>query len=155
MLFGSKNEFIASLKDYYKNQEIAEESAQKYRDTYYLRYEKVKSPLDYEIVGYKNNTPVRQIKGRGVFNEQTVHELQEYLDNQLEYYLDRYTRYKKKCQNTDDELKNIAEPLKSIIILRFRENKRLKDIGKRYNMSESGLTKMINRGLDEYYEEIY
>ena len=154
MLFDSKNDFIASLKDYYKNKEIAEESAQKYRDTHYLRYEKVKSPLDYEIVGYKNNSPVRQIKGRGVFNEQTVHELHEHLDNQLEYYLDRYTRYTKKCQMTDDELMNIKEPLRSIIILRFRENKRLKDIGKRYSMSEGGLSKLINRELESYYEEI-
>ena len=153
MLFDSKGEFIQALKDYYTFEQLIEKNAQLYRDVYYLRYEKVRSPLDYDIVGYNKKTdePIRQIKGRSSFSQETVMELQEQLDDKLEMLLDKNTELKKKVQKINDELKNIDEPLRSILILRYREKTKLKDICKKYSLTESGLHKYIDRGLDKYY----
>ena len=153
MLFDSKGEFIQALKDYYTFEQLIKKNAQTYRDVYYLRYEKVRSPLDYDIVGYNKKTdePIRQIKGRSSFSQETVMALQEQLDDKLEMLLDKNTELKKKMQKINDELKSIDEPLRSILILRYREKTKLKDICKKYNLTESGLHKYIDRGLDKYY----
>ena len=153
MLFDSKNDFISALKDYHKYEDIIQEAKEKYRDAHYLRYNKVKSSLDYDIVGYKNGEAMRVIKGRGSFSEETISNLHEYLDNQLEFYLDRVTKYEKKKQMVEDELRQIEDPLRSILILRFRENVKQKDVAKRFNMSEGGMSKYINRELESYYDE--
>lgn len=153
MIYSTSGEFIQALKDYKVILEKAEEWKKKYRDLHYQRYEKVRSPLDYDIIGYKNGEPVRQIK-RGGFNPDSVRSYQENLDIQLEKALDEYSKLKVKAENVLIELKMIEEPLKSLLIMRYMEHKKLKEVCKKSDLylDESGMYKYITKHLEKYYE---
>lgn len=154
MIYDTKGEFIQALKDYKKYIEIANKWKHEYQDLYYLRYEKVKSPLDYDIVGYKNGEAIRQIKGRGVLTDEMLHATQEKIEERMEYCLERYTEVKKKAENADIELSNIKLPLREILVQRYKNGVKLKVLSQSTNLylDEAGLHKYIMRGLDKYYE---
>lgn len=154
MIYDTKGEFIQALKDYDKYYEAALKWRSKYRDLHYLRYEKVKSSLDYDIVGYEDGEAIRQIKGRNTYNHQKALETQEKLDDELQKCLDEFTRYQNKMQNCMAELNSIKEPLKTILDMRYLKHQKLKEICKKSDLylDEAGMYKYIMRGLDKYYE---
>lgn len=154
MIYSTSGEFIQAMKDYKVILEKCEEWKETYHNLYYQRYEKVRSPLDYDIVGYKHGEPIRQIK-RGGFNKDSIIEYQENLDEQLEKALDEYSKLKVKAENVFVELKKIEEPLKSLLIMRYVEHMKLKEVSKKSNLylDESGMYKYIMRGLKRYYKE--
>ena len=156
MMYLTKGDFISALKDFSKIEEKMNEWANKYHNLYYLRYEKVRSPLDYDVVGYKNGEPIRQIKSGGSFNQERVMAYNEMLDADIEKALDKYSDYKTKNENTLDDLKRIEEPLRSILVLHYKERKTLKEVCKKYKkklvLDEVGMHRYIQNGLDKYYE---
>ena len=154
MIYDTKGEFIQALKDFDKYYESALKWRSRYRDLHYLRYEKVKSPLDYDVVGYKKGEAIRQIKSRSSYNHEAVIESQEKLDDEMQKCLDEFTRFQNKMSNCMAELDSIAEPLKSILDMRYLKHKKLKEICKKSDLylDEAGLYKYIMRGLDKYYE---
>lgn len=153
MIYSTSGEFIQALKDYKKILEKAEDWKKKYRELHYQRYEKVRSPLDYDIIGYKKGEPVRQIK-HGGYNPDSIRNYQEQLDIQLEKALDEYSKLKVKAENVLIELKVIEEPLKSLLIMRYMEHKKLKEVCKKSDLylDESGMYKYITKHLEKYYE---
>ena len=155
MLFETKGEFIQALKDYDLLKEKENALIEEYRNLNYLRYEKVKSPLDYDVVKYnKKGEAIRQIKGRGSFNSESIAERNEQLEEQMEKLLDRAATIRIKLANIDQELGEFDSPLREILIMRYKENKKLKDVCKCFNLylDESGMYKFIMRELDKYYE---
>lgn len=154
MNFITKGDFLQALSDYKRLEERYAEYQKQFRDLHYLRYEKVRSPLDYEVVGYKNDETVRVIKGRGSFNPELASENNERLDSELEITLDKADRIYKTMENVRAELCIIKEPLKSWLIWKYYNGMTLKQVIKKakLNISESGMQKLINRELDKYYE---
>lgn len=51
MNFLSKADFVAAMRDYNKYKRIIAEYRDKLKELNYLRFEKVKSPLDYDKIG--------------------------------------------------------------------------------------------------------
>ena len=154
MIYTTSGEFIQALKDYKTYIKMAEEFKEKYRDLHYQRYEKVRSPLDYDIVGYKKGEPIRQIKRGGSYNAETIRAFQEKLDAEIDYVLDEYSKLIVKAQNVKDELNRIKEPLRGVIVMRYLEHKKLKEVCKKSGLflEESGMSKYIQRELNKYYE---
>lgn len=157
MLYDTKDEFIGAMKSYHTIEKKCEEWKEKYREKHYLRYEKVRSPLDYDVVGYKNGETIRQIKKGGSFNAEVVAEYQEKLDAEMEKCLDRYSDLKIKLENVNDELKRFEEPLRSILVERYIEKVSLKKVTKKYReilyLDDVGMHRYIERGLNEAYKE--
>lgn len=156
MLFLTKGEFIQALKDYQTYKERAEWLKNKYQDLYYLRYEKVRSPLDYDIIGYKNGEAVRQLKTRGSYNESVVTESQDKLEAEMVACLEKRSNLVSKINNVECELDKFQEPLKSILTLRYIEHAKLKVVCKKFKnmyLDEAGMHKYIHRELDKYYQE--
>lgn len=155
MIFSTSGGFIQSLKDYDKKKKKAEEWKERYHDLYYQRYEKIRSPLDYDIVGYKNGEPIRQIKRGGSYNEEVVSAIHEKLEKEMEKVLNEYSKLMVEMENTKDELKRIEEPLKGILVMRYLEHKKLKEVCKVSDLflDESGMHKYIMRELGKYYGE--
>ena len=156
MIYLTKGDFISALKDYHKVEAKMLEWKRKYKDLYYLRYEKVRSPLDYDVVGYKGEQPIRVLKHGGKQSTDKIAEYHAMLEADMEKALDKYSDYKIKNDNTDDDLKRIAEPLKSILILHYREHKTLKEVCRKYKkklvLDEVGMHRYIQKNLDDYFE---
>ena len=155
MIFLTKGEFIQALKDYNKYKEMSEDLQKQYKDLYYLRYEKVRSPLDYDIVGYEGNKAIRQLKGRGGFSQEAITESREKLEEKMQMIVDRNSELLKKINNVNDEMLNFDEPLRSILDCRFRKHMKLKTVCSKFSemyLDEAGMHKYINRELDKYYE---
>lgn len=160
MIYSTSGGFIQALKDYERKKAKAEQYKKRYQDLYYERYQKVRSPLDYDIVGYKKNKKgeieaIRQIKIGGSYNENAVSDYHEVLDEEIDSLLDKYSKLAVELENTRLDLKQIAEPLRSILIMRFVHHRKLKDVCQNIDlvMDESGLYKFIQRELKRYYEE--
>lgn len=155
MIFDTKGEFIQALKDYKNYGELALKWKNMYREYYYLRYEKISSPLDYDIVGYENNEPIREIKKHSVYNSDLVNAKKEELEDNMQYCLDEYSKLQVKMQNVMSDLKSIDEPLHTVLDLKYLKHKTLKEVSKKCNLylDESGMYKYIMRGLDKYYEK--
>lgn len=158
MIYSTSGGFIQSLKDYDKKKAKAEQWKQRYQDLYYERYEKVRSPLDYDIVKYKKNKKgemeaIRQIKTRGSYNEQVISNIHEQIERDMENALNEYSKLKVEMENTLDDLKKIDEPLKGILIKRYMEHKKLKEVCQTLDviLDESGLYKFIMKELEKYY----
>lgn len=157
MEYVTKGEFIQAIIDYdIVNEKLSEEKAN-YKRLMYLRYEKVKSPLDYNVVGYnKKGEAVREIKSRGSYNSEEILDNQEKLDKKIEISLNKIEQYKSKLKKVEKNLNLIAEPLKSMLVLRYRKKQKLKELAKKYSdisNTESGIHKYMDRELDFYFEE--
>lgn len=155
MIYDTMGEFIQALKDYQSISKKIEDYKEEYRNLHYLRYEKIKSPLDYEIVGYENGEAIRQIKTHSVITPEQITRNNEILDNRIEVCLENVSRLTTKKINVEDELKIFEQPLRSILITRYMFHKKLKDVCKRYEnlcLDEAGMHKYIMRGLSKYYD---
>lgn len=156
MIFLTKGEFIQALKDYEYYLTMLDKAKDEYRNLHYLRYEKIKSPLDYDIVGYdKNGEPIRQIKTSARLSDEQISKNHEILDGKIEECLERVSELTAKKINIEDELKSIHKPLRNILITRYLKHKKLKYVCGKYSdlyLDEAGMHKYIMRGLDKYYE---
>lgn len=156
MIYDTMGEFIQALKDYQSISKKIEDYKDEYRNLHYLRYEKIKSPLDYDIVGYKNGEAIRQIKTHSVITPEQITRNNEILDNRIEVCLESISRLTTKKINVEDELKVFEQPLRSILISRYMYHRKLKDVCKKYKdslcLDEAGMHKYIMRGLGKYYD---
>lgn len=160
MIYSTSGGFIQSLKDYDKKQAKAKQLKEKYQNLHYERYEKIRSPLDYDIVKYKKKKDgtmeaIRQIKSGGSYNESVVRDLQEQLDKEMDEVQNEYSKLIVEMENTREDLKAIKNPLKKILIMRYLEHKKLKEVCKASDLylDESGMHKYIARELKKYYEQ--
>lgn len=155
MNYLTKGEFIQALKDYHYVENMLNEEHLNHSKLYYLRYEKVKSPLDYEIVGYdKKGSAIREIKGRVHVEQGAISDSQALLDKQLLISQEKLLLYRKVLDKCDNELSLISEPLKTMLILRYKEHYKLKYLCNKYKelyLDESGMYKYIMRELNKYY----
>lgn len=150
MLYTTKGEFIQALKDYKTIKEKIKQTEEKLDRVNYLRFDKVKSPLDYDVVGYKKNknnefVQVRQIKSRGSYNREQIIDSQEEMDKQITKFENELKVMRSKISQTDKELENIESPLKDILIMRYKNNKKLKEVCRNYGLylDISGMYKFI------------
>ena len=156
MIFITKGEFTQALRDYNYICDLISDLKNEYDKLHYLRYEKIGSPLDYEIVGYKNGETIRQIKLHGNVSQETITESREHLDKKIQENLDRTAELAIKKANIESDLNSIKEPLRSILITRFIDGKRYRDVCKKYEklyLDENGMHKYIKRGLSRYFEK--
>ena len=158
MIYSTSGGFIQSLKEYDKKKAKAEQWKEKYQDLYYERYEKVRSPLDYDIVKYKKKKDgsmeaIRQIKTGGSFNENVIRDVHERLERDMENALNEYSKLKVEMENTLSDLARIGEPLKGILIKRYLEHKKLREVCATLDviLDESGLHKYIFKELEKYF----
>lgn len=155
MEFITSGEFIQALKDYHRIEDRLKETEAELKKLRYLRYEKIKSPLDYDVVGYdKHNQPIRQIKGRSVVSGEQISESNDFLDTRISDCESKTRRYRNVLNRVDKELESIEEPLKSILILRYKEHGKLRKVCQIFTelyLNESGMYKFIKRETEKYY----
>lgn len=155
MIYATKGSFIQALKDIKYLKEKLEEEKQMLDRFEYLRYGKIKSPLDYEITGYKSKEAIRALKiVRTPPNSELTNDRNEALEKQIDLCITKIERYNKEIKSAYAELEKIDEPLKSILTVRFVEQRKLRYVCKKFKqmyLDESGMYKYIMRELDRYY----
>ena len=156
MIYATKGAFIQALKDTTYLKDKISEQEQMLERFEYLRYGKIKSPLDYDVIGYKNNETIRELKVvRTVQSGENIYERNSALEGQIKKCKDKINAYKKIIDDANDDLSAISEPLKSILRVRYIEHKKLRYVCKRFKelyLDDSGMYKYIMRELDKYYE---
>lgn len=155
MEFITKGEFIQAIKDYDYICELWNRERENYQRLKYLRYEKVRSPLDYDVVGYQDKETVRVIKGRGSYNPSEILDNQEKLEKKMGESLNKIGEYSNKLGKIDRSLNEVKEPLRSMLIMKYKQRKTLKEVAEKYPMisfTESGIYKYIDKTLDEYFK---
>lgn len=155
MNYLTKGEFVQALKDYHYIEELMSDEQKYLDDLNYLRFGKVKSSLDYDIVGYdKNGNVLRQIKGHSSVNRDAINESNEKLDVRITLSQKKLDYYRMALEKCDSELNIISEPLKSMLELRYKEHYKLQKLCKRFKnlcYDESAIYKYMMRELDKYY----
>lgn len=116
MTFLTKGEFIQALKDLNKNEIKVDDLRTLLNKKEYLRFHKVGSPLNYDVVGYDSNgDSIRQLKSHSYISETQKHDLYEALDKEIEQLKTSISEYETKINNTYKVLKNCDKPLSDIL----------------------------------------
>lgn len=149
-------EFLQALKDIPEWKVRLQAEKENLKKLNYLRYEKIKSPLDYEIVGYdKYGQPIREIKTRRKVTESDISSNREMLDKKIAKSKEIIKSLTDKINNAVKALNSIKEePLHEIVYIKFVKNKKYKDICKQFSelhYDESGMYKYIMRELEKYF----
>lgn len=115
MYYNSKD-FINDLKNY--NEWIERAKGQHFLldKLNYLRYEKVKSPLDYDIVSYQGKEPVREIKHSAPPSNEQIMRVQENLDKEIKRVTNLLNRCNKVIERVNKQLELLPEEIKKACV---------------------------------------
>lgn len=119
MMFKTKGEFIQALKDYDFYKSKLSTLKFEYERLDYIRFNKVKSPLDYDVVGYENGEQMRSLKTRSYTSNEQIAERNESLDNKLTTLKNTIASYESTIQEVDNQLLVFKEPLRSVLVTRY------------------------------------
>ena len=157
-MYLTKGEFIQTLKDYRIIKDKIKNLRCEYAKIEYLRFNKVKSPLDYEIIGYKDNETIRALKERSYINPDIVSSNNEKLEKEMLIIKDKLKKCELTIKNCEYVLNKLSKPIRYIIIDRFINKKTYKELAKKYNKHYQGviypntILRDINKALDEYFK---
>lgn len=156
-IFLTKGEFIQALKDYHILEEKLKNYKCEYDKVYYQRFIKVKSPLDYDIIGYKNEEPIRKLKQRSYLNPELATDINEKLDCQLEILESNIKKCEYKLEQCDKKLDEFEEPFRSIIVDKYINNLTYIQIVDKYQTTFPGVTyvmtvrRVIDKAIDRKF----
>lgn len=121
-MFKTKGEFIQALKDYNTYKDKLSTLKFEFEREEYNRFSKVKSPLDYDVVGYKDGEQIRSLKTRSYVSDVQRAERNENLDKKLAKLKQEISSYELAIQEVDTQLKVFKEPYRSVLIDRYINN---------------------------------
>ena len=154
-MYLTANEFIYALKCVSEWQEKKIAIQKEIDKLNYLLYEKVKSPLDYDIVGYKNNEAMRSIKTGRTPSQSEILDQREKLNNKLDNLIKQKNEIKKKISEVKETLSMINEPLKSILIEAFINKESYSAIAKKRNFkNKMALSRFIYENTNKLLSDI-
>lgn len=157
MIFLTKGEFIQALKDYNQlkdNLDILKVILDKKN---YLRFNKVSSPLDYDVVEYKGNEAIRSLKSHSYISESAKLSMQENLDNEIKRLEELIDELNAKLIYTMDVLHTFDDLTESILIDKYLVGMSYQSLTKKYqkNFEEKiypmFLKRYINSKLDDMF----
>ncbi len=156
-MFKTKGEFIQTLKDYDLYKTKLDTLKVEYEKLDYIRFNKVKSPLDYDVVGYKDGEQMRSLKTRSYTSNEQIAQRNESLDKQLEQLEKKITSYESTIKEVDAQLKTFKEPFRSVIVYRYiKGNTYNATIIKFPNLFPAGYPNAVKRyienGLDKMFK---
>lgn len=147
------NEFLNDLKELRRFEQTLQDQTKVLRDLEYLRYGKMKSPLDYDIVGYTGKTPIRQIKSRGYISDEERTSREASLDTKIQHTKSRIRYCQMKIQSVKDLLNKLDDDLKDTLIKIYVEKHSFQKIADGLNISKSALHKRIIKGIQPFIED--
>ena len=114
-MFKTKGEFIQALKDYNELKDKLDSLKSEYDKLEYLRFDKVKSALDYDVLGYEDGEQMRLLKTRSYISNMQRAENNEKLDKKLAKLKKDILSYELAIQEVDSQLSFFKEPAKSVV----------------------------------------
>lgn len=148
MYYNSKD-FIKDLRRYREYEEKIKGQDELLSNLRYLRYSKVKSPLDYDIVGYQKGELVRSIK-RGT--APTVDEKWDLIER-LDQEIQRVTELRKKCElaikKVDDQLLLFDEPIRKLLVSIYVDHTSIRKAAQKASVPKSSLHYLLRRELNK------
>lgn len=155
MLHVTKGSFIQALRDIHLLEDKIEQEDMLLKRYEYLRFGKIRSPLDYDITGYKGKETIREFKVGGSIGVDEKYDMNEMLEKKIKDSSKKILEYKTLIDKTNTDLNTIDEPLRSVLKTRYIEQKKLKYVCKKYPefyLDSSGMYKYIMRELDKYFK---
>lgn len=114
-MFKTKGEFIQALKDYNELKDKLDSLKSEYDKLEYLRFDKVKSALDYDVLGYEDGEQMRLLKTRSYTSQEQISKRNESLDNKMSKLKANISNYELAIQEVDSQLLFFKEPTKSVL----------------------------------------
>ena len=146
-MYDSARDFINDLRSLREWEERRDGQLELLRNLRYIRYQKVKSPLDYDIVGYKNNEPIRSIKSHSTITTDKRWETIDRIDKEIA----RVKRLLKRCRQRIIKINNgldkLDPKLRSMCIAIYVKGRRYEDVAFDVGMSRTSLYRYVREGL--------
>ena len=146
-MYDSSRDFINDLRSLKEWEDRRDGQLELLKNLKYLRYSKVKSPLDYDVIGYENKVPVRSIKMRSTVTADKRWENIERIDKEIV----RVKRLLKKCKQRIIKINNgldkLDPKLRSMCIEIYVKGRRYEDVAFDVGMSRTSLYRYVREGL--------
>ncbi len=115
-MFATKGEFIQSLKDINSYDDIIGKYQLQLEEIDYILYDKMRSPLDYDIIGYNGKEAERMLKTHSYISEADRLEARDILlkkrddiIQKMSYITERYSETMGLLETMDERLQNILK----------------------------------------------
>lgn len=155
-MFKTKGEFIQALKDYNEYTSTLESLKSEYDKLEYLRFDKVKSALDYEVVGYENGEQMRSLKTRSYTSSEDIAKRNESLDNKLEKVKSKISNYELAIQEVDEQLLEFKEPMRSVLKYRYIKGETYNNLIIRFSsLFPVGYPNAVKRYIDSALDKAF
>lgn len=158
MYFCTKGEFIQALKDLTKLERQLAMLKLQYSKKEYLRYNKVGSSLNYDVIGYDSNgEALRQLKGHAYVSESQKLDLYEGLDKELQALNNSISEYENRISNIYKTLKICKKPLSDILYNKYVRGKPYCQISQEYSkvFGENSYPNATKRYIDCELNKIF
>lgn len=162
MLYVTKGEFIQALKDVEELKKRVYLYEIEYEKKIYLRFEKVKSPLDYDIIGYDDKETIRQLKTRGHVSQEQILQSNEILDKEIYDLEENITCCRERIDKALKMLSTLKQPLRAIVEDKYMNNKTYSQIASKYSKNfyqkkegivwDMQVKRYISDELDKYFK---
>ena len=147
-MYDTSREFLADLKSYKEWQNRKQGQLDLLKDLKYLRYEKVKSPLDYDVVGYQGKEQIRAIKTHGA--PPTIDERWDTIER-IDGEIERVTKLLKRCEDKLTKIEKALDMLpvevKGYCIEIYIDGKSYHEVAEEHFMAISTLYRAIKNSL--------
>lgn len=154
-MYDTSREFISDLKSYKQWQERKQGQLELLDNLNYLRYKKVKSPLDYDVVGYDGKEQLRAIKSHSApLTVEQKWEAIERIDKEIERVKKLLERCEYKLTKIEKALDMLPEEVKGYCIEIYIEGKSYKKVADEHYTTISTLYRAIKNSLkifDEFH----
>lgn len=152
-MYLNSNEFIFALTQLngWKRRRSDLEDELKRLD--YLRFRKVKSPNDYDVIGYEGKEAIREQKARSYVSEYQRMERWEEQDRQIEEVKSKIASLDSKIAECESAFNSLDDPLKGMCNDKYIRGKTFESIAPRYGFSASGMFKYMMRELNDVFNK--
>lgn len=158
MYFCTKGEFIQALKDLTKLERQLAMLKLQYSKKEYLRYNKVGSSLNYDVIGYDSKgNALRQLKGHAYVSETQKLDLYEGLDKELQALNNSISEYEHRISHIYKGLKECKKPLSDILYDKYVRGKPYCQISQDYHdiFQENKYPYNVKRYIDSELDKVF
>lgn len=153
-MFLTKNDFLQTLKDTNELNDIVSYCEQEIDKIDYLLYGKIRSSLDYDIIGYDGEETVRMLKGRSFTPEEVIRDNRDRLLEKKEHLEQKKTAAEIKLKESGDILNSMDDKLKSLITDIYLNKKHYREVYRRYGFFyEMEANRYVHRELNKLFKK--
>lgn len=149
MLYYNSKDFINDLKNYNTWKVRAKGQLKLLDKLNYLKYEKIKSPMDYDIIGYDGKEPIRAIKHSAPPTSEQIYDAQERLDKEIRRVTNLLNRCNEIINKVNKQLNALPEDVRKACVEIYIKGNSYDVVAREMNVSYATLFRSVKKTLSE------